>query len=85
MIFTLLEIKFQILSVYEIKTSKMKILALSEDLSQIQWYTFSQKWEKMPDLGFGTSYKDELCPKLYVPAQPKLGPQKVLYFTSCPF
>ena len=24
----------------------MKILALSEDLSQIQWYTFSQKWEK---------------------------------------
>ena len=24
----------------------MKILALSEDLSQIQWYNFSQKWEK---------------------------------------
>ena len=58
------QIKFLILCGYEVKTSEMKIQALSEDLSQIQWYTFSQKWEKMPDLGFGTSYKDGLCPKL---------------------
>ena len=30
----------------EVKTCQMKILALSEGLSQIQWYTFSQKCEK---------------------------------------
>ena len=40
----------------------------------------------MPDLGFGTSYKDGLCPKLEKnPAKPKLGPQNVSYVTSCPF
>ena len=33
----------------------------------------------MPDLGFGTSYKDGLCPKLEKnPTKPKLGPQNVL-------
>ena len=31
---------------YKIKIFEMKILVLSEDLSQIQWYIFSQKWEK---------------------------------------
>ena len=41
---------------------------------------------KMPDLGFGTSYKDGLCPKLKKnPAKPKLGTKNVLYDTSCPF
>ena len=39
---------------------------------------FFTKMEKMPDLGFGTSYKDELCPKLEKnPAKQKLGPQNV--------
>ena len=36
----------------------------------------------MLDLGFGTSYKDVLCPKFYKDhAKSKLGPQN----TSCPF
>ena len=39
----------------------------------------------MPDLGFGTSYTDGLCPKLEKnPAKPKLSPQNVLYDTSYP-
>ena len=47
---------------------------------------FFTKMEKIKDLHFGTSYKDGLCPKLYKnPAKPKLGPQIVLYYTSCPF
>ena len=46
---------------------------------------FFTKITKMPDLGFGTSYKDGLCPKLEKnPAKPKLSPQNVLYDTSCP-
>ena len=40
------QIKFPILCEYDAKPSKMKILAFSEDLSQLWWYTFSQKWEK---------------------------------------
>ena len=40
------QIKFQILCEYEVKTSETKIQALSEDLSQILWYTFSQKWDE---------------------------------------
>ena len=40
----------------------------------------------MQELGFGTSYKDGLCPKLYKnSANPKLGPQKVLYDNSFSF
>ena len=47
---------------------------------------FSTKITKMPDLCFGTSYKDGLCPKLKKnPAKPKLGTKNVLYDTSCPF
>ena len=46
---------------------------------------FFTKITKMPDLGFGTSYTDGLCPKLEkTPAKPKLSPQNVLYDTSCP-
>ena len=46
---------------------------------------FFTKITKMPDLGFGTSYKDGLCPKLKKnPAKPKLGTKNVLYDTSCP-
>ena len=41
---------------------------------------FFTKIEKMQDLGFGTSYKDELCPKLLKkPTKLKLGTQNVLY------
>ena len=40
------QMKFQILCEYEVKTSEMNIWALSEDLCQILWYTFSQKCEK---------------------------------------
>ena len=59
------QIKFPILCEYDAKTSRMKILALSEDLSQLWWYTFFTKiGKKMQVLGFGTSYKDGLCPKL---------------------
>ena len=40
----------------------------------------------MPDLSFGTSYKDRLCPKLEKnPAKLKLDTKNVLYDTSCPF
>ena len=47
---------------------------------------FFTKITKLPDLGFGTSYKDGLCPKLEKnSAKPKLGPQNVLYVTSCSF
>ena len=47
---------------------------------------FFTKMGKMPKLGFGTSCKDGLCPKLEKnPAKPKLGPQNVSYVTSCPF
>ena len=47
---------------------------------------FFTKMGKLPDLGFGTSYKDGLCPKLHKnPVKLKLGLQNVLYFTSCPF
>ena len=47
---------------------------------------FFTKMEKMQDLGFGTSYKDELCPKLLKkPTKLKLGTQNILYYTSCPF
>ena len=45
-LYAIRQIKFPILCEYEVKTSKVQILALCEDLSQIQWYTFSQKWEK---------------------------------------
>ena len=66
---------------------------LSNENSGPQWrfksnsmvHFFTKMW-KMPDLGFGTSYKDGLCPKLLKnPAKPKLGPQNVLCYTSCPF
>ena len=66
---------------------------LSNENSGPQWrfksnsmvHFFTKMW-KMPDLGFGTSYKDGLCPKLEKnPAKPKLGPQNVSYVTSCPF
>ena len=47
---------------------------------------FFTKLGKMQDLGFGTSNKVGLCPKLQKnPAKPKLAPQNVLYYTSCPF
>ena len=47
---------------------------------------FFTKITKILDLGFGTSYKDGLCPKLKKnPAKPKLGTKNVLYDTSCPF
>ena len=47
---------------------------------------FFTKIGKMPDLSFGTSYKDRLCPKLEKnPAKLKLGTKNVLYDTSCPF
>ena len=41
----------------------------------------------MPDLGFETSYKDGLCPKLEKnSAKPKSGPQINLYdINSCRF
>ena len=54
-------------------------------MSNSMVHFFTKMW-KMPDLGFGTSYKDGLCPKLEKnPAKPKLGPQNVSYVTSCPF
>ena len=38
---------------------------------------FFTKMGKMPDLGFGTSYKDVLCPKLEKkPCKAKIGPSK---------
>ena len=47
-------------------------------------YLFT-KMGKMTDLGFGTSYKDGLCPKLEKNlAKPKLSSQNVFYDTSCP-
>ena len=49
-------------------------------------FDFFTKMEKMPDLGFGTSYKDGLCLNLEKnPAKLKLGAKNVLYDTSCPF
>ena len=40
----------------------------------------------MPHLGFGTSNKNGLYPKLEKNhAKPKLDPQNVLYDNSCPF
>ena len=56
----------------------MKILALSEHLSQIQWYTFSRKWEKCQT--WVLDYVQNLRKN---PAKPKLGPQNVLYDNSC--
>ena len=54
-------------------------------MSNSMVHFFTKMW-KMPDLGFRTSYKDGLCPKLEKnPAKPKLGPQNVSYVTSCPF
>ena len=54
-------------------------------MSNSMVHFFTKMW-KMPDLGFGTSYKDGLCPKLEKnPAKPKFGPQNVSYVTSCPF
>ena len=36
------QIKYPILYEYEVNTSEMKIWALSKDLAQIQYYTFSK-------------------------------------------
>ena len=44
------QVKFQIFCQYEVKTSEMKLWALSEDLTEIQCYNFSPKWEK-PNIG----------------------------------
>ena len=47
-------------------------------------FDFFTKMEKNARLGFGTSYKDGLCPKLEKnPEKPKLGPQNILYDNSC--
>ena len=57
--------KFPILYEYGVKTSKMKIWILSEDLRQIQWYTGTlfHKNGKMPDLVLAQhKYKDGVCP-----------------------
>ena len=84
--YTIRHIKFTDFCEYKIKKSDLKIQALSEDISQIEWYLlFFTKITKMPDLGFGTSYKDGLCPKLEKNLEkPKLSPQNVLYDSSCP-
>ena len=53
-----------------------------ENLSQLWWYTF----HKYGNLGFGTIYKDGLCPKLQKkkPYKAKIGPSQcfILYFMS---
>ena len=64
----------------------MKILALSEGLSQIQWYTFSQKCEKCQTWVLEHHIKMDYVQNLRKnPAKPKLGPQNVLYDNSCRF
>ena len=64
----------------------MKILALSEDLSQIQWYPFSQKWGKCQTWVLEHHIKMDYVQNLRKdPAKPKLGPQNVLHDNSCPF
>ena len=79
-LYTIRQIKFPILCEYEVKTSKMKIMALSEDLSQIQWYTFSQKWEKFQIWVLEHHIKMDYVQNFRKnPAKPKLGPQNVLY------
>ena len=65
----------------------MKIMALSEDLSQILWYTFSQKWKKCQtwDLEhhIQMGYVQKLRKNL---VNPKSGPQIDLYdINSCRF
>ena len=85
-IYTIRQIKFQIFIEYAIKISKMKIQALSEDLSQILWYTFSQKWEKCQTWVLEHHIKMDYVPNLRKnPAKPKLDPQNVLNDTSCLF
>ena len=85
-LYTIRQIKFPILYEYEVKTSKMKILVLSEDLSQIQWYIFSQKWEKCQtwvlEHHINMDYVQNLRKN---PTKPKLGPQNFLYDNSCLF
>ena len=64
----------------------MNIWALSEGLKSNSMVQFFTKMGKIPDLGFGTSNKDGLYPKLEKnPAKPKLGPKNVLHDNSCPF
>ena len=80
------QIKFPIFCEYEVKTSEMKIWALSEDLSQILWYDFSQKCEKCQTWVFHHHIKMFYVQNLRKnPAKPKLGPQNILCDTSCPF
>ena len=64
----------------------MKILALSEDLSQIQWYTFSQKWKKCQTWVLEHHIKMDFVQNLRKsPAKSKFGPQNVLNDNSCRF
>ena len=85
-LYAIRQLKFPILSEYEIKTSKMKIQALSEDLSQILWRTFSQICEKCQIWVLEHHLKMDYVPKFRKnPAKPKLDPQNVLHGTSCSF
>ena len=85
-IYTIRQIKFQIFIEYAIKISKMKIQALSEDLSQILWRTFSQICEKCQIWVLEHHLKMDYVPKFRKnPAKPKLDPQNVLHGTSCSF
>ena len=85
-LYAIRQIKLQILCEYEVKTSEMNIWALSEDLCQILWYTFSQKCEKCQTWVLEHHIKMDYVQNLRInPTKPKLGPQNVLYDTSCPF
>ena len=63
-LYVIRQIKFQILCDYEVKISEMNIWALSKDLSQIQWYTFSQKWEKCQTWVLEHHVKKDYVPNL---------------------
>ena len=64
----------------------MKIQALSDIISQIQWYSFSQKLQKCQTWVLEHHIKMDYVQNLRInPTKPKLGPQNVLYDTSCPF
>ena len=68
-LYAIRQIKFQILCEYELKTSEMNIWALSEDLCQILWYTFSQKCEKCQTWDLQHHIKMDYVPNLRKPLQ----------------
>ena len=82
------QIKFPILCEYDAKTSEIKILVVSEELSQLLCYIFSQFSQIEEKYKFWVL--EHLIKMDYVqnckkPAKPKSGSQNVLCCISCQF